>query len=250
MVHRPALFARALCILLAALVSLVLTGLSVPSAARAAPTAEESRAVTGFEAVALEGTGRVRVELAERESVQLSGSAKAIESMETLVENRNGVPTLVIRSKNRWWSASNAADVQVAVQGPRFRALAVAGSGEIDARLSNQPALRLSMAGSGDLRVSGVTTHRAEVNVAGSGDVRVKGAAQTLTVSVAGSGDAWLQEFEAEDVRVSVAGSGDARVNARQRLRASVAGSGDVRYAGPAKDVSHSSVGSGRLVRE
>jgi hypothetical protein len=80
--------------------------------------------------------------------------------------------------------------------------------------------------------------------------VRVKGAAQTLTVSVAGSGDAWLQEFEAEDVRVSVAGSGDARVNARQRLRASVAGSGDVRYTGPAKDVSHSSVGSGRLVRE
>jgi hypothetical protein len=95
-----------------------------------------------------------------------------------------------------------------------------------------------------------VTTHRAEVNVAGSGDVRVKGAAQTLTVSVAGSGDAWLQEFEAEDVSVNVAGSGDARVNARQRLRASVAGSGDVRYTGPAKDVSHSSVGSGRLVRE
>jgi hypothetical protein len=250
MVHRPALFARALCILLAALVSVVLTGLSVPRAAWAAPTAEESRPVTGFEAVALEGAGRVRVELAERESVRLSGNAKAIESMETLVENRDGVPTLVIRSKSRWWSSSNAADVQVAVQGPRFRALAVAGSGEIDARLSNQPALRLSMAGSGDLRVSGVTTHRAEVNVAGSGDVRVKGAAQTLTVSVAGSGDAWLQEFEAEDVRVSVAGSGDARVNARQRLRASVAGSGDVRYAGPAKDVSHSSVGSGRLVRE
>jgi hypothetical protein len=238
---------RVLCLLLATVVSAMLTGLSVPSAAWAP---DESRALTGFEAVALEGAGRVRVELAERESVRLSGSAKAIDSMETLVENRDGVPTLVIRSKSRWWSASSAADVQVAVKGPRFRALAVAGSGEIDARLSNQPALRLSMAGSGDLRVSGVTTHRAEVNVAGSGDVRVKGAAQTLTVSVAGSGDAWLQEFEAEDVSVNVAGSGDARVNARQRLRASVAGSGDVRYTGPAKDVSHSSVGSGRLVRE
>jgi hypothetical protein len=244
-------------LLLAAAVSVLITGLSIPRAAWAAPPAEEARAVAGFEAVVLEGSGRVKVELAERESVRLSGSAKALEATETVLETRDGVPTLVIRRKGSgwgsWWGSwgsSSNADVQVAVQGPRFRALAVAGSGEIDARLSNQPALRLSMAGSGDLRVSGVTTHSAEVNVAGSGDVRVKGAVQTLTVSVAGSGDAWLQEFEAEDVRVSVAGSGDARVNARQRLRASVAGSGDIRYTGPAKDVSHSSVGSGRLVRE
>ena len=49
---------------------------------------------------------------------------------------------------------------------------------------------------------------------------------------------------------VNVAGSGDVRVNARQRLRASLAGSGDVRHTGPARDVSHSSVGSGRLIRE
>lgn len=235
--------------LLAVWFSVVLTGLSVPSAAWASPPVDEPRAITGFEAVVLEGSARVRVELAERDSVRLSGSAKAIESTQTALETRDGVPTLVIRQTGSWWSGTKG-DVQVAVQGPRFKALSVAGSGEIDARLSNQPALRLSVAGSGDLRVSGVTTHRAEVNVAGSGDVRVKGAAQTLTVSLAGSGDAWLQEFEAEDVRVSVAGSGDARVNARQRLRASVAGSGEVRYTGPAKDVSHSSAGSGRLVRD
>lgn len=239
-------FARTLCMLLAVLVGVAVTGLSVPTAAWAA---EESRGVSGFEAVALETSGRVTVTLAEREFVKLSGTAKAMESTQAVVENRGGVPTLVIRSARSGWFGASP-EVQVVVQGPRFRALTVAGSGEIDAALSNQPDLRLSMAGSGDLRVRGLTTHRAEVSVAGSGDVRVQGAAQNLSVSVAGSGDAWLQEFEAEDVRVSVAGSGDARVHARQRLRVSVAGSGGVRYTGPARDVSKSVVGSGRIVRD
>ncbi|MFZ4649540.1 MAG: head GIN domain-containing protein [Rubrivivax sp.] len=237
---------RLISLLLSVLVGAVVTGLSVPSAAWAA---EETRTIAGFEAVALETSDRVRVELAEQASVRVSGSPRAIEAIETILETRGGVPTLVIRSKHRTWFESSPS-VQIVVQGPRFQALAVAGSGQLEATLSNQPALRLSMAGSGDLRVRGVTTHLAEVNVAGSGDVRVQGAAQNLAVRVAGSGDAWLQELEAEDVRVSVAGSGDARVHARQRLRTSVAGSGNVRYSGPAKDVSHSVAGSGRAVKD
>ncbi|MFN5722354.1 MAG: GIN domain-containing protein, partial [Betaproteobacteria bacterium] len=172
--------------------------------------AEETRTVAGFEAVALETSDRVRVELAESPSVRVSGSPRAIEAIETVLETRNGVPTLVIRSKHRAWFGSSSG-VQVFVQGPRFQALSVAGSGQLEATLSNQPALRLSMAGSGELRVRGVTTHRAEVNVAGSGD---------------------------------------ARVNARQRLRVNVAGSGDVRYTGAVKDVSSSVMGSGTVKRD
>lgn len=221
------------------------TGLALPSAAWAA---EEVRAVSGFQAVALEGSMTVKVARADSTQVQVSGSDRAVAQVETVVETRDGVPTLVIRSRQSWFS--KASDATVQVQGPQFQALSVAGSGTLQARLSNQPALRLAMAGSGELGVEGVTAHRIDVQVAGSGDVRVRGAAQNLTVSVAGSGDAWLGDLEAEDVRVSVAGSGDARVNARQRLRASVAGSGDVRYRGPARDVVITTTGSGSVTRE
>lgn len=221
------------------------TGLALPSAAWAA---EEVRAVSGFQAVALEGHMRVKVARAESTQVQVSGSDRAVALVETVVETREGVPTLVIRSRRSWFS--KASDAVVKVEGPQFQALSVAGSGTLQARLSNQPALRLAMAGSGELSVEGVTAHRIDVQVAGSGDVRVRGAAQNLSVSLAGSGDAWLGELEAEDVRVSVAGSGDARVNARQRLRASVAGSGGVRYRGPARDVVITTTGSGSVTRE
>jgi len=221
------------------------TGLALPSAAWAA---EEVRAVSGFQAVALEGSMTVKVARADSTQVQVSGSDRAVALVETVVETRDGVPTLVIRSRQSWFS--KASDAAVQVQSPQFQALSVAGSGTLQARLSNQPALRLAMAGSGELGVEGVTAHRIDVQVAGSGDVRVRGAAQNLTVSVAGSGDAWLGDLEAEDVRVSVAGSGDARVNARQRLRASVAGSGDVRYRGPARDVVITTTGSGSVTRE
>ena len=225
--------------------AVIITGLSIPALAWAA---DEVRAVSGFQAVALESPVKVKVSLAEQERVQVSGPGKNHETVETVIENRKGVPTLVIRQKG-WWFQRHA-DAVVTVQGPQFSALGVAGSGTLEALLSNQPSLLLQVAGSGDLNVKGLTAHSVEVNVAGSGDVRVQGAAQNLKVNLAGSGDAWLNDLQGEDVAVHVAGSGDARVHARQRLRVSVAGSGDVRYSGPARDISSSVVGSGTVKRE
>lgn len=244
--HSTPTWTRRLTTLLLAIgTAAAVTGLSIPTDAWAA---EQARAVSGFQAVALEGSVTVKVELAEKESVRVSAEGTGADAVETLIETRKGVPTLVIRNAGRWFTRK--ADAVVTVQGPSFKALGVAGSGWMEARLSNQPSLILMMAGSGDLTVKGVTTHQIDVNVAGSGDVRVEGAAQNLSVSVAGSGDAWLEQLEAEDVRVSVAGSGDARVNARQRLQVSVAGSGDVRYTGPVKEVTTRVVGSGTVKRE
>ncbi|MFM8737792.1 MAG: GIN domain-containing protein, partial [Betaproteobacteria bacterium] len=187
--------------------------------------------------------------LADRESVRVSPSGASAVLVETVIEQRRGLPTLVVRNSRPWWP-SKKLDVVVTVQGPQFKALSVAGSGLLEAKLSNQPSLQLSVAGSGDLNVQGIVAQQVDVGVAGSGDVRVKGAAQNLSVSVAGSGDAWLRELEAEDVKVSVAGSGDARVNARQRLRVNVAGSGDVRYTGPASNVTTIVTGSGTVRRD
>jgi hypothetical protein len=250
--YTPPSRTRRLCTFAVSLAAAVLTtGLSIPTEAWAA---EQNRAVAGFQAVALEGSATVKVSLAERESVRVSGEESLLDQVETVLETRKGVPTLVVRNKSSWisWSMGNKrhSPVVVTVQGPQFKALGVGGSGQLEAALSNQPSLLLMLAGSGDLTVKGLTAHQVDANVAGSGDVRVQGAAQNLSVNVAGSGDAWLKDLEAEDVRVSVAGSGDVRVQARQRLKVSIAGSGDVRYSGPAKDVSISTVGSGRVTRE
>lgn len=245
--QKSSLGRRMITLLLSAGTAAVVLGSSIPADAWAA---DETRAVSGFQAVALEGSTTVKVELADTESVRVNAEGKGAESVETVVEDRKGVPTLVIRQTGGWFNRKAAAVVTVNVKGPAFKALGVAGSGQLEARLSNQPSLLLLMAGSGDLRVQGLIAHQVEVNVAGSGDVRVQGAAQNLSVNVAGSGDAWLKDLEAEDVKVSVAGSGDARVQARQRLRVSVAGSGDVRYSGAAKDISTTVLGSGTVKRE
>ena len=200
---------RLIALRLATVTAAAVMGLWAPADAWAD---DEARSVSGFQAVALEGPFTVKVSLAEKELVRVSTpghSDGAAALVETTVENRKGIPTLVIRGPRSWsWRKTQAS---ITVGGPQFKALAVSGSGVLEASLSNQPSLLVQMAGSGDLRVHSVTTHQIEVNVAGSGDVRIKGAAQNLSVSVAGSGDAWLQELEAEDVRVSVAGSGDAR---------------------------------------
>lgn len=244
-IPQVSLYRRMCTLMLATLTATTVMGLSIPTEAWAV---EETRALTGFQAVSVDGAMTVRVALAEQESVRVHPHGASAGLVETAIEQRRGLPTLVVRNTRPW--PSKKLDVVVTVQGPQFKALSVAGSGLLEAKLSNQPSLQLSVAGSGDLNVEGVVAQQVDVSVAGSGDVRVKGAAQNLSVSVTGSGDAWLRELEAEDVKVSVTGSGDARVNARQRLRVTVAGSGDVRYTGPASNVATVVTGSGTARRD
>lgn len=210
--------------------------------------AQDARTVEPFVAVVVEGDLQVKVEKADRTEVQLTGSARAIESVQTLVHHRNGVPTLVIRRKSTGFSGSP--QVQVSVKSPTLQSLALAGSGDLDARLHEQPRLELRLSGSGDLRVTGLRTTELDLQLSGSGDIHVQGTAEKLQVRLAGSGDVWLYELPAQQVNVQIAGSGDARVHAVQRLSAQVSGSGHVRYRGAVKDIAASVAGFGRVVRD
>ena len=85
-------------------------GLTLPSAAWAA---EEVRAVASFQAVALEGSMTVKVARAENIKVQVFGSERAVGLVETVVEAREGVATLVVRSRRSWFGRESDAVVQV-----------------------------------------------------------------------------------------------------------------------------------------
>lgn len=208
----------------------------------------EARAVSGFEAVQLEASMKLVVRQAAAEAVQVRGDDNLLPLLETLVEQRRGEPTLVVRWK-RSANIRHAGEIVVSVDAVRLKALAASGSGSIEAAAFKTPSMRLSVAGSGDIRVPALEAADVDASIAGSGDVKVGGKAQRVKVSIAGSGDADLGALEADDVAVSIAGSGDANVTAASALSVSIAGSGDVRYGGAVTAVKSRIVGSGDVRR-
>jgi hypothetical protein len=210
--------------------------------------ANESRAITGFEAITLEASFTVKVRQGASEAVAIQADDNLLPYIETVVDTRRDRPTLVLRWK-RSINVRHSSDIVVTVDARTVRALSASGSGTIDADAIQGDRLSLAVAGSGDVRVREATVADLQASVAGSGDVRANGSAAVLKVSIAGSGDVDLSGVEAEEVKVSIAGSGDAQVTAHQSLSVSIAGSGDVRYGGRVPSVKTSIVGSGDVRR-
>jgi carbon monoxide dehydrogenase subunit G len=131
--------------------------------------------VPKLSAVAVAGSGDVRVETFSTPSLQLSLSGSGDARLDGLTTDELGVR--------------------------------VSGSGDVSGK-GTAAKVKISIAGSGDVRLSEMRADEVTVSIAGSGDAAVN-AQKALSVSIAGSGD--VSYTGDAQVKSSVAGSGSVR---------------------------------------
>ncbi|MFN0186311.1 MAG: head GIN domain-containing protein [Aquabacterium sp.] len=209
--------------------------------------ASESRTPGAFGAVLASGAIDLVVRQGDRDMVDLRADDNLLPLLETVVEDRRGGRTLVVRWK-RGESVRTRNKVQVTVTALRLSSIAIEGAGDILVEKMESPQLTLTISGAGDMKARQLKTDELSVRIAGSGDLQAAGSAGRLSVNIAGSGDVNTLDLAADDVKVSIAGSGDAAIQANKSLHASIAGSGDVSYVGQAA-MTKSVVGSGSVRR-
>lgn len=208
----------------------------------------EPRAVSGFRAIALNGSIKLVLRQGSREGIELRADDNVLPLIETRVVDRDGMRTLEIGPKRgAYYESRNP--VVATVDLITLGALTVAGAGDVVSDALKTPALKVAITGSGDLKLRGLAADEISAQVSGSGDLEFSGRTHKLGVSIAGSGDVNTRGLDADDVSVSVAGSGDAKVTARKTLAVSIAGSGNVVYAGDAV-VKSSIAGHGSVTKQ
>jgi len=205
----------------------------------------ESRAVSGFQAIATRGSVKLVLRQGTREGVELRGDDNILPLIETRVVDRGGVPTLEIGTKDGA-SYSTREPLVATIDLVTLRSLKLSGSSDVVCEGLKTAALQIVVSGSGRVRMRQLGTDDLAVTISGSGDAEFSGRAGRLSLKISGSGEADTRALEADDVAVTVAGSGDVRVNARKTLAVSLAGSGSVGYTGEAT-VTSSIAGIGRV---
>jgi len=205
----------------------------------------ESRALSGFQAIALNGALKLVLRQGAREALELRADNNLLPLIETRVVNRDGVNTLEIGPR-RGTNLAPRGEMTVTVDVVTLAALSVNGSGDVVCDELRTPALRVHLAGSGKLLLRGLAADDLALKLSGSGEAQIMGRTGKLQVASAGSGDVEAGELEADNVTVDISGSADVSVNARKTLAVSIAGSGDVAYRGTAV-VTSSVAGSGRI---
>jgi len=192
--------------------------------------ATETRTISEFTGIAIEGSGKAIVHFGEEPSIVVDADDNLLAYIETEVEG--GTLHLRLRHPEKRVSFRARSPLRFTITTPSINAFSIAGSGSANCADLNTEEFTIDIAGSGRVVLDDMMCGVLEINIAGSGDVRMSGVAETQSIDIAGSGDVAAGDLRTEKTRIDIAGSGDVTVWATERLRVSVAGSGDVRYYG------------------
>lgn len=192
---------------------------AVSQAASAASTKTESRDVSPFSSVNLNGSLHVSIQVGPAQSVKVVAQEEFLPKVETVVHDG----ALEIRQTD--WHTG--APVEVLIDIPELKSTSISGSGKIEVR---------------DLLAKQFTA-----NISGSGELTAKGSTDAIAAHVSGSGKIHFNDVVAKTASANVAGSGKVEVNVSDSIMANVAGSGSVLYSGSASDVKKQVSGSGRV---
>ena len=200
----------------------------------------ESRNVSNFNQVELQGIGNLTIQQTGSESLTIEAEDNIIPYLKTEVKNNRltlsiepGVGISTTKPINYELTVKDLSDLKLT------------GSGMINVESINTNNLKITTTGSGNVSAN-TDTNTLEVVLGGSGDAKMDGKADSQDVNITGSSRYQAENLQSRETKVDISGSGSATLNVSDTLDARIAGSGSVEYAGN-PTVSKQISGSGEL---
>jgi len=184
----------------------------------------ESRQVSGFTAVELQGFGDMAIEQTGTESLTIEAEDNILPKLTSDVSG--GTLRLGIKPNTSLQTTK-----------------------PIKYRLTVKDLTGVSISGSGSASAPKITTSRFTAQVKGSGTITIGGTADTQEIIIAGAGKYLAAELASKTATATITGVGDAEVMVADQLRVKIIGSGSLTYYGN-PTVDQSIIGSGRVIKK
>lgn len=204
----------------------------------------ESRDVSDFDEVVLEGIGHLTIQQTGSETLTIEAEDNIIPYLKTEVE---GDRLVIGEEDNTAINATEPINYRLTVKD--LNALTLSGTGNIATTGISTDELALSVSGIGDIGASDTSTDELQVGLSGSGSVRAAGKADSQDIDIPGDGNYDAQDLESRETEIDIGGSGIATVNVSDELDVRISGSGSVEYSGD-PTVRQNISGSGNVVRQ
>jgi hypothetical protein len=185
--------------------------------------------ISGVSEISLMGSGRVYVEIGEKESLTIKGDDNILDILDIDVRGSD-LELGKLKRRNAWINPTQPIEYRVTVTA--VSALSVSGSGKIYLDDLKTETLELSISGSGDMILGPVVAKEVDVAISGSGNITVKGSTDDFSATISGSGDINAKKLKSEYANCRINGSGEINISVSERLEAAIYGSGDINYWG------------------
>lgn len=190
----------------------------------------ESRTVSGFNEVRLDGAGRLVVTQGEAESLEIEAEDNIIDELTSEVQGQ----TLVLGFQERFLRATviPTRTITYTLTVTDLTAITFNGAGELEMESLDTSGLSLVINGAGQIDLGQLSANSLSVQISGTGTISIGGQVSSQSVTIDGAGNYSAQDLQTETTEVDINGLGSGTVWATQTLDITIDGGGTLNYYG------------------
>lgn len=241
--YKPLIPLFLLVALLAGACNLNLNNLNVTVEQGSGRVTSQTREVSNFDHVVLNGIGDVIVTQGNTESLEIEAEDNVIPHIVTQVSNG----TLTIGFDKKTIVPTKTIKFNLAMR--NIHGLESRGVSNIQSDQIKTDRLDLGISGTGNINLNNLTADSMDVTVSGAGNLTAQGKVNTIKVNLSGAGNYNGQDLESKTDSITISGLGRVVTWVTDSLDVTISGTGNVDYYGDPKINQHiSGVGSVKRV--
>ena len=190
-----------------------------------APVTTETREVSGFDEVELQGIGTLIITQGETESLSIEAEERVLPKIATEV-----VAGRLTIGPDRSFRTREPVTYTLTVK--ELTAIEVAGAARVEAAALDAGELELVVNGSAEVALDDLTADALEVTASGSADIELAGEVDRQAVELDGASEYRAADLASRAATVIVDGASKATVRVGETLDVRVGGAGSVEYVG------------------
>lgn len=224
------------CLLAAVLLSMTTLGAQT-TITGSGQVKEESRSLSGFDAIAVSDGIDVYLTVGGNTAVKVIADDNLLPQLKTTV--KGGVLTMEVDGNIR-----KSTKMEVHVTMPKVKAIDASGGSDVMGQGTiNADDFRLGLSGGSDVKLA-LKAKSINCQISGGADAILSGEVGDLTVDASGGSDLKAGDLKATNCTLNTSGGSDATVYVTNSLKADASGASDIRYKGDPKDVNSRASGA------
>jgi len=190
----------------------------------------ETRPVSSFEAIRLDGAGRMVITQGSTPSLEIQAEDNLISMLTSEIQE----DTLVLGYQERLWRRTiiPTRPIQYNLTVTDLAQLTLNGAGDIEIQSLQTDTLVIEINGAGNIVIEDLSAENLTVNLAGTGSIKATGAVSTQVINLDGAGNYQGSDLQTQSTSIKISGLGNGTVWAAETLQVTIAGGGSVSYYG------------------
>jgi hypothetical protein len=192
--------------------------------------ATETRQVSGFDKIQLDGAGRLIITQGSEESLEIQAEDNILPELTSDVSGN----TLILGYQEKTWRRTviPTREIVYTLTVTDLRGISFNGAASLEMDVLDTDDLKITINGAGQVNINDLTAENLDIQINGTGNVELAGEVINQTINIDGAGNVRAGDLRSEVTTIEVNGLGNATIWVLETLNVNFNGGGTLNYYG------------------